>query len=93
MEGPTRALVVNVNQNTFGVPFGWKISRQTDDIVSLMLGRGDLCIDDKSLDASFDVLRRQYQYSCRTQELARTHSKRCDIEEIAQPVVWIFGSE
>lgn len=35
--------VVDVEQQTFKLPLGWKISRVTNDIVRLMMGRPDLC--------------------------------------------------
>jgi hypothetical protein len=39
----SKVLAVNLQQTTFELPLGWKISRITDDIVRLMLGRPDLC--------------------------------------------------
>ncbi len=40
---PSKVLAVNLHQDSFQLPLGWKISRITDDIVRLMLGRPDLC--------------------------------------------------
>lgn len=79
-EGPTNVLVVNLDQKTFNFSLGWKISRITDDLVRLMLGRDDLCIDDTALKASFAALQAQYKYSCSNQDEIKTHARRCDIE-------------
>ena len=38
-----RVYVVDVEQQTFRLPLGWKISPVTNDIVRLMMGRPDLC--------------------------------------------------
>jgi hypothetical protein len=39
----SRVLAVDLLQESFELPLGWKISRITDNIVRLMLGRPDLC--------------------------------------------------
>lgn len=41
--GDSKVLVVNLNQKTFRLPLGWKISRLTNGILQLMLGQPDLC--------------------------------------------------
>lgn len=38
-----RVLIVNLNQRTFTLPLGWKISGATNRILRLMLGQPDLC--------------------------------------------------
>ena len=38
-------LIVDVEQQTFTLPLGWKISKVTNDIIRLMMGRPDLCPD------------------------------------------------
>jgi hypothetical protein len=42
-QGDSKLLIVNTTQKTFVLPLGWLISRTTDDIVRLMMGRPDLC--------------------------------------------------
>lgn len=39
----SNVLIINLQQVTFPLPLGWKISKTTDDIIRLMLGRRDLC--------------------------------------------------
>jgi hypothetical protein len=42
-QGDSKLLIVNTTQKTFELPLGWLISRTTDNIVRLMMGRPDLC--------------------------------------------------
>jgi hypothetical protein len=45
-EGDSRVWLVNLEQTVFPLPLGWMISRVSNDIVSYMLGRPDLCQDE-----------------------------------------------
>src|SRR5262249_22775343 len=38
-----QVLTVDVEQQTFPLPLGWKISAVTNDVVRMMMGRSDLC--------------------------------------------------
>ena len=44
-----RILFVDVEQQTLALSFGWKISKVTNDIVRLMMGRPELCPPEKRL--------------------------------------------
>lgn len=50
-DGDSKLLIVNTTQKTFELPLGWLISRTTDDIVRLMMGRPDLCIRSRDWSA------------------------------------------
>jgi hypothetical protein len=41
----SKILVVKLEQKTFPLSLGWRISRATNDIVRLMMGRPELCLD------------------------------------------------
>lgn len=81
MEGPTKVMVVNLDQKTFQFSLGWKISRLTDDLVRLMLGRDDLCTDEATLNASFSKLRARFEYACDSDKKLQEHRRRCEIEQ------------
>jgi hypothetical protein len=47
---PRHLLVVNLKQNNFNLPLGWKISNITDGVIRIMLGHPSLC-GDRAKDA------------------------------------------
>ena len=65
---PGRLKFIQLQDEVFNLPLGWRISRATYDIVSLLVGRADLCIEDNHLKDPAEILR---ENGCRIDEIER----------------------